>query len=397
MMKYILALLCLIVYSCGENKINTENQSNTDSVNLKKNTSATENIENKNITADKNLSKTKFNLKDFYSENAELNKKVEEIFNSMKDDERIAQMIITSTGNNGKPVEHVLSLIKRKRIGGVVFLGGSKEKFKGLISDFTKINEGLPLIYSTDAEPSLINMKISGLKHFEPTGAMNSLVECKNTAKDISEILHDIGFNQNFAPVCDNNLNRDVIGERSFGGNEKKITEYSKIFIDETQNQNIIATAKHFPGHGMAKGDSHKSLVYIDGELKELSVYKELINNKEVISIMVGHIAIKNNKEYDTDNYPATLSNKIVTGLLKDKLQFKGIIITDGMNMGALNSFTTPSFKAVEAGCDMILMPSDEEQLFNSIKEKFNNPNFRNQIYDSIKKIIRAKVCLGIV
>lgn len=387
-------MLCFTIFSCGENKIDSSTQNKK--ISIKE--------DDKNLD-NKQENKSKFTLADFYSEKIELTKKVEEVFISMTDDERVAQMIITSTGNNGKPSEYVENLIRNKKVGGIVFLGGTKEKFESLISEFTKINKEkskLPLIYSTDAEPSLINMKISGIDIFKPTNTISTQKASEEAAEKISKILQKIGFDQNFAPVCDNNANKEIIGNRSFGSNPEDIIKLSNSFIEKTQSNNIIATAKHFPGHGNVKGDSHKSLVSINGELKELGVYKNLISNKNTvaipISIMVGHIAIKNNEEYDTYNYPATLSKKIVTGLLKNKLQFKGIIITDGMNMGALNTFTNPSLKAVEAGCDMILMPSDEEQLLNSILLKLNKePDFKNQIYDSVKKIIRVKVCLGTI
>ena len=92
---------------------------------------------------------------------------------------------------------------------------------------------------------------------------------------------------------------------------------------------------KHFPGHGRVAGDTHKKLVYIDGELTELGLYPPMIE-AGVLSIMVGHIAVENNDKYSTDGAPATLSPTIVNDLLRDELGFKGIIITDAMNMGAV-------------------------------------------------------------
>lgn len=403
MIKYFVLMFCFTFFSCGDNNDSSKSQNEKKDKKDKKEVNSKKSTGNERTLTDfKNH--RKFSLKDYYSKNDTLDEIVEKIFDGLKDDEKISQMIITSVGNYGKPVEQVMSLIKSKKVGGVVFLGGSKEKFKNLIIDFTKVNEGvnsLPLIYSTDAEPSLINMKISGLDNFPPTNTINKPEESKKNAKEISEILKSIGFNQNFAPVCDNNINKEIIGNRSFGNDPDKIEKLTSSFIEETQTNNIIATAKHFPGHGNVKGDSHKSLVYIDGELKELDIYKKLLMNKNQlavpISIMIGHIAIKNNKEdYNTNDYPASLSPKIVTELLKKKMHFTGIVITDGMNMGALNSLRHPSFLAVEAGCDMVLMPSDEEQLFKSILSEFKaNPKFQSQINDSVKKIIRAKVCLG--
>ncbi len=405
MIRYIILIFCcLSFYSCDNND-NTSDKNNNPPTD-KRNEDTIKN-DAANPSDEKSSSPqiikqhSKFTLNDFYKDNAELNSLTESVFNSMSDNDRIAQMIITSAGNNGKPDDIVLSLIKNKKVGGVVFLGGTKARFTNLIKDFkeTALRSGsLPLLFSTDAEPSLINMKISDLKPFPATNTIKDIGQCNKIAKEISETLSNIGFNENFAPVCDNNINREIIGDRSFGNNSKVIEDLSNTFITESQKNNILAVAKHFPGHGFVKGDSHKALVYIDGDLKELDVYKGLIEHSPLISIMVGHIAVRNNTDYDTEGNPATLSRKIVTDLLKGKMKFKGIVITDAMNMGALNTFTFPSFKAVDAGCDMILMPSDENQLMGSILNKYNsNSAFKEQINESVKKIIKVKLCLGLL
>ncbi len=340
----------------------------------------------------------KFSLKDFYSDNKNLEKSVNEIFINLTDDERIAQMIITSSGSLGKPEAYARNLIKGKKAGGVLLLGGSRERFSEMIKLFKETADSvnsLPLIFSTDAEPSLINQKISGLKRFSPTNTIRNVKESESVANEISEIISSIGFNQNYAPVCDFAYNKEIIGNRSFGKNESELIKFAESFANVTQDNNIIATAKHFPGHGNVNGDSHKDIVYVKGELKELNVFKKMIE-AGIVSVMVGHIAVTDNDKYDTDGFPSTLSKKIVTGLLKNEMGFKGLVITDAMNMDAVSKFQSPSLKAVEAGCDMVLMPSDEIKLINSVKEKMNkNPEFREQIYESVRKIIRVKVCLG--
>lgn len=347
------------------------------------------------IIEEKILRETKFKLSDFYLGNDTLNQKVDYYFDRLSEEERVAQMIVTSAGVYGKPTGDVTRLIKDKKIGGIVLLKGSKNEFIDLISDFNKASEEsglLHLIYSCDAEPSLMNLKISGLASVKKTNQIKSVKESKEIAIRISKNIGSMGFSQNFAPVCDLPINKEIIGDRAFGD-----IKFTNTFIIETQQNNIIATAKHFPGHGNVIGDSHKGLVYIDGDLIEIKNFREAIKSG-VISIMVGHIAIRNNKEYDTDGKPSTLSRKIVTGLLKDKLNFKGIVITDAMNMGALNNFKAPSLNAVKAGCDMILMPSDETKLLNSILSEMNkDENFKQQVYESVKKIIRIKICLGLI
>ena len=135
----------------------------------------------------------------------------------------------------------------------------------------------------------------------------------------------------------------------------------------------------------------------IDGEMKEVPNYIPLIKNG-VISIMVGHIAVMNNDTYATGGLPASCSRRIITDLLKNELDFKGIVITDAMNMGALRKIENASLKAVEAGCDMILMEPNEIKLLEDMYKKYmNNKAFKIQIDQSVKKILRLKICLNII
>jgi len=169
-----------------------------------------------------------------------------------------------------------------------------------------------------------------------------------------------------------------------------------KAFVKTSQQQGIAATAKHFPGHGYVKGDTHDALTYIEGEMLEVKNYIPLIDHG-VLSIMIAHIAVKNNESYNTEGLPATCSGMIVTQLLKEDMGFKGIVITDAMNMGAVKNMPDASLLAVKAGCDIILMPDNEYELMEGILDEMVMPGFREQIYGSVKKVIRLKVCLGLM
>ena len=383
--------------SCGNGGDNKNTGSNSRQENMQVIDSSV--IQAKYSDVNKN-NKEPFTLNDFYSDNSKLDSVNENVFSGLSDEECIGQMIVVSAGDLGKSTEQTDALINKRKIGGVLLLGGSKDAFTDMITGFktTASNSGsLPLIFSEDAEPSLMNLKITGIKDFPPTNSIKTVQESGKIANDICQILKEIGINQNYAPVCDFELNKEIIGNRSFGSDENVVSKLAGEFIKQTQSNNIIATAKHFPGHGNVKGDTHKELVYIDGEMKELGVFAEMIK-QGVISVMVGHIAIKNNDKYNTNGKPSTLSRKIVTSLLKEELGFKGIVVTDGMNMGALDAFKSASLSAIKAGCDMILMPGNESQLINSVKKEMNrDDNFRLQIYESVKKIIRAKICLGLI
>lgn len=387
-MKIILSLILISVLYCG-NKTQTESSDSNKEIE-----------QNKEQINDVRVKTENFKLYDFYSENKNIDVIVEREFNLLSDHERVGQMLVPAAGVYGKSEAEINKLIERGSIGGVLLLKGDKDEFMGYVNRFDEtsvVNNKLPLIFSADAEPSLINKKISGLPEIQPTNSLKTNDEVKQSADVISRILLQMGISQNYAPVVDLGINKAIIGNRSFGNDTESIITLASEFIKTSQDIGIIATAKHFPGHGNVKGDSHKNVVYIDGEMDEISIYESLIKSG-VISIMVGHIAVKNNKNYNTSGVPATLSYNIVTELLKKEMGFKGLVVTDAMNMGAVSKIKSASFKAIEAGCDMILMPDNEEKIISSVLARMEkDAEFKERIYDSCKKIIRAKVCLGLI
>jgi len=345
------------------------------------------------------LTAQKYSLSDFFVYDAMLEQKVDSVFDTMNDTSRIGQMIIPAAGGHGKPTEHINSLIAKNYIGGVLLLNGTKSGFTEMVKQFnalTSQNGGLPMLYSADAEPSLIGYKIKDCAPVKKANLMISRDEVRKFALSICNDLNDIGINYNYAPVVDMSPN-EAITYRSFGDNADTAQIWSRIFIEETQRQGIVATAKHFPGHGYVIGDTHKQLVYIDGEMKEVKNYIPLIN-AGVLSIMVAHIAIKNNPEYNTNDMPSTVSRKIVTDLLKNEMNFKGLVVTDALNMGGVSSIPNCELKAAMAGCDLLLMPINEEKaLFDILGETQKNASFKQEVYASVRKIIRLKICLGII
>ena len=358
----------------------------------------TNEIEKNNITNQKNS--RKFTLNDFYTYDSKLASLTDSIFNTLNDQEKVAQMIISSIGELGYSLQKAKQLVKNKKVGGFVILKDTKENHKKAIESLNltaKNANSLGLLFSADAEPSLLNSRIKGSAKVKNTISIKSISECDSIARIISKELKTLGVHQNYAPVLDVSPNNSAIKSRSFGSNPEKVIDMCNAFIKSTQNQNIVATAKHFPGHGLVKGDTHFNSVYIDGELLEVNNYKSIIDNN-VISVMVSHIAIKNNPKYNTFNVPASCSQKIVTGLLKNKFNFKGIIISDGMKMKALEQIPNATLEASKAGCDIILIPEDEDETIQSIlKEISTNKVYKSQVYQSVMKIIRLKICLGII
>ncbi len=332
-----------------------------------------------------------FELSDFFGTNPQLDAQTNAIFDSLSPADRVAQLIMPAIGKHGQPKEKIDRLIREGKIGGLLMLNGTREEFTAWIAEYNtwnKQNGKLPFFYSADAEPSLINRKITNTPPIAKANTLKNMDEVMACAEQI--------INYNFAPVVDMSPNKTV-GWRSFGHVPDSVIPWSNAFIQTTQERNIIATAKHFPGHGYVVGDTHEKLVYIDGEMKELNYYPPLID-QHVLSIMVAHIAVKNNPHYSTDGMPATTSKRIVTDLLRDSLNFQGLIVTDALNMGGVRNVHEAEVLAIEAGCDITLMPLDADAAHARLLSKYNtDASFRRRVDDSVLRIIRAKLALGMM
>lgn len=346
-----------------------------------------------------NVSPAKFSLDDFLIENRRLDAKVDSIYNALDDTSRVAQLIMPAIGKYGQPKATIDYLVKNRLIGGLLLLNGTKEECTSWVVAYNKMNKQLktlPFLYSADAEPTLVNRKIIGSTPVKKANQITTIDEVNEVATTISKDLLEIGINYNFAPVLDMSSNATV-GYRGFGANPENITPWSNAFIATTQSHNILATAKHFPGHGLVSGDTHKALQMIDGELKEVKYYPPTIK-AGVASIMIGHLAVKNNPEFNTEGMPATTSSKIVTDLLRDSLGFKGLIVTDAMNMGGVASVVNANVLTVSAGCDILLMPLDAEKAHKEILSMYQkDPAFKLNVEAASKRVIRSKICLGLI
>lgn len=184
----------------------------------------------------------------------------------------------------------------------------------------------------------------------------------RSCARMTAQMLHEMGINLNFAPVADVDVNPDcpVIGklDRSFSASPERVTDCCRIWIEEQDRKGVVSCMKHFPGHGSAKGDTHKGLVDVSGTWKgiELQPYRELV--KTVPMVMTAHVI---NRQLDADGLPASLSPSI-TAYLRDTLGFNGVIVTDDLAMGAIvneYSFEVALRMAIEAGTDMLCLSNN--------------------------------------
>lgn len=320
--------------------------------------------------------------------------KVDSIYNSLTSKQRLGQMIVLAAGEYGRPVDELKGLIDNHEIGGIIFLGGTAQEFKEIKKELDGTSMVVPLSYSIDAEPSLLHYKLRNVSSFAKTNTLHSPQMVDSVVRIIDSMLHDVGIDINYAPVCDLTPENEVIGHRSFGKNGDTVLMLSKAFVKSSLQDGVLPVVKHFPGHGNVQGDSHKKLVYIDGEMKELSVFQDMIKFG-CPSVMVGHIAIKNNPY--ASELPATCSKRVVKDLLRDSLGFDGLVITDALNMGAVSNIENSGYLAMQAGCDVILMPKDPEAVLElALKQIKEDELFALQIEASVRRIILLKYLQGV-
>lgn len=333
-------------------------------------------------------------LSQFFIENESFESRVDDYVKSLSDEELAGIVLMPAYEKQHTKID-LKKWIQNYHVGGFMIL---RSDYSLTDASFVEdIETDFPLLISIDAEPSLIEYRIPKLQGIEKTNALTSLEQSSDTAYLISEYISKLGVNINFAPVYDNNSNTSVIGDRSYGSNPHEIHRLASEFSYVSLNNNIIPTAKHFPGHGNVTGDTHKNLQTISGELKELDQFKLAIND-DIPMVMVGHLAIDNNDQWETDAIPASLSKKIMTDLLKTKLGFDGLIVTDALNMGALDQFNNVSIRALEAGADIVLLPKNIDQSYQSILSKIKtDQEFKRKILEKAEKIIHMKMILNYI
>ncbi|GAI37879.1 unnamed protein product, partial [marine sediment metagenome] len=225
----------------------------------------------------------------------------------------------------------------------------------------------VPLLITADLERGLGNQLTGGV-HFPynmALGATRSEELAYLDGKITALEARAAGIHQTYAPVVDVNNNADnpIINIRSFGETPELVSKLGTAFIRGCQDNGLIATAKHFPGHGDTDVDSHSRLVVINADkyrlnTVELPPFRAAIE-AGVRSIMIAHISVP---VLDAEDTPATLSSNIISGLLRESLQFDGLVVTDAMEMGGItneHSIVNAAVKTIQAGSDMILIPPD--------------------------------------
>ena len=313
------------------------------------------------------------NLNDFFADETLLQKSVNSWFNSLSPQAKVGQLIMPAWTE----ADDLSALIKDGTIGGFMWLGGK-------IRPITSPNK-VPLLIASDAEPSLLKYRFENPPFVGETADLKNPDDIQTVGRNIAVFLKYLGINLNFAPVYDQNVNQSVIGSRSFGTNPaNQANQLARVF----KRQNIIPTAKHFPGHGLVTEDTHLENATITRKLAELPQFIAAIKQKIPV-MMVGHLAV-NTPEHDTQGQPATVSSVIMRDLLRDQLGFRGVIITDAMNMKAVSNVADRDLKSLLAGSDIVLMPENPKKLNAQLVEILDtNPKV---LEEKIKRVLRLKL-----
>ncbi len=338
---------------------------------------------------------------------------IEATLHRMSVDEKVGQLLLVGIG--GKRVSQVAKAHITKRFaGGIILFGRNITDAQQVASLTTELQQvaqqtpnAIPLFIAMDQEGGIVARLKKGVSVFPGNLALGA-TRSEHLAEKAGEItaleLSAVGVNINFAPVMDINTNprNPVIGVRAYGESAELVSQLGTAYIRGLQGNGILATAKHFPGHGDTHVDSHKKLPTVGHDKKrmdavELAPFREAIKAK-VAAIMSAHILYP---ALDADT-PATLSHRILTGLLREQLGFAGLIITDDLEMQAIDAHYqtgNAAVMAIRAGADLVMVPwtlKKQQQAYNALRNAVKRGNISHTRLDaSVRRILKAKGDFG--
>lgn len=332
---------------------------------------------------------------------------VDSVYESLSRDERIAQLFMARAySNKGQEhVESILKLIEKYNIGGLCFFQGGPVRQVNLTNLYQATSK-TPLMVAQDFEWGL-GMRLDSTLSYPRQMMLGAIQDEKliyQMGLDIADQMKSIGVHMNLAPVLDvnNNPRNPVINSRSFGEDVQNVSIKGTTYFNGLQDGGVLCTAKHFPGHGDTESDSHYTLPVIPHSKKRLRStefypFQEAIK-AGLAGVMNAHLHLP--ALDSTSNLASSLSKNIVTGILKEEMGFKGLIVTDALDMAGADDFHEPGdleVLAFEAGNDMLLIPSDVGKSISTIKKKIRNGEISwDRVEESCKKILAAKYWVGL-
>lgn len=332
---------------------------------------------------------------------------VDSLYNNMSVDERVGQLFMVDlfSSDPKAKIDKVRALVKDHHIGGVIFSKGGPMRQAQLTNELQKTAK-TPLLVAMDAEWGLA-MRLDSTYAFPwnmTLGAIQDNRIVEEVGKRIGLHCKRLGVHINFGPVVDINVNpaNPIIGNRSFGEDKVNVTQKSIAFLKGMQSVGILGSAKHFPGHGDTDKDSHKTLPTLDFTMQrlkdvEMYPYKPIIK-AGISSVMVAHLNVP--AMVPEQGFPTSISPTVVTSILKDSLQFNGLIFTDALNMKGAANFKQPGeidVAAFKAGNDILLISEDVPAAASRIKSALLSGEItEDRLAHSVKKILYAKYKVGL-
>ena len=337
-------------------------------------------------------------------------------------EDKVAQMFMVTpealSKFNGSVVasgEQTKQAFTKRPVGGVIYNSAnlqSPEQVKTMFSNLQKYSKdrvGIPVFIAVDEEGGTV-ARVSGSKsmgikpypNMSEVGAGKDSNRALQIGAEMGKYLADLGFNIDFAPDADvlTNPQNDLLKYRAFGSDPQTVTTMTAAFTKGLQTSGVLATYKHFPGHGSTSADSHKGITVSQQDATELEQvdlvpFKDAVA-KDVKLIMVSHVCFP--KAFG-DNTPASLSKKVVTGWAREKLQYQGILITDAMSMGAISDNYQPSeaaVKAIQAGIDIVLDPKDFDAAYQGVLAAVKSGKIsQEQVNQAVTRIVATKLELN--
>ncbi len=324
--------------------------------------------------------------------------------------DKIAQLIQVRVqgkflNRNSPDFVQIRDEVQSNHVGGVVLFAGNVYESAVLLNDLQSLSR-LPLVVSADFERGA-SFRIADTTSFPWTmaiGAAGSEDFAYKEGAVTAQEARALGVHWLFAPVADVNNNPDnpVINIRSYGEDPQLVARLATAFIRGAHDRGTLATAKHFPGHGDTATDTHIGLAVIPSDLARLNSV-EFVPFKSAIaagvdSIMTAHIAVP--EVTGEPGLPATLSPRILTGLLRDSLHFKGLIVTDALEMGGITTRFwggLAAVRAIQAGADMLLLPPDTNVAINEVERAVRRGDIsETRINESVERVLAAKSRLGL-
>ncbi len=334
-------------------------------------------------------------------------KYADSLYQQLSLDEKIGQLYIVALYNNRgeEEIQKIRNLVEKEKIGGLILMQDDAEKHINLLNEFQGKSR-IKMMIGIDGEWGLFQ-RFSAAHKFPWAMTLGAIQDNSLIYEMTSKIAEDckrMGIYWDFAPVVDVNTNpsNPLIGNRSFGSDINNVIAKGLAYAQGLQDHGVLASMKHFPGHGDTNTDSHLDLPVVSHNLErlnsvELAPFKALLD-KKIGGVMVAHLYVPTLEK--KKGIPASVSYEIITNLLKNTYQYKGLIITDALNMNAIAKKFSPGeidLRAFKAGNDIMLFSQDVPSGKALIKSAFEKGEIsENRLAESVKKILKTKFLLGL-